>query len=371
VTRRCSGNGGRQPSQLPLSLETSSASASTNAPTPSEMALDNNFRVAARDLKRDLVRCMFFLRSICDGKVHLSLGYMDIYSYAEACAGFSRHQTKRMLETAARLHNLPDTRKALVAGDISFSKARAIADRADPETENHWLELAADMSTAQLPRQLPVPAHAPVPTSSSAPAPSPTPASSPPPKPSPVAPKSADERCHISYSLTPYEYQVWSNLNELLCKQYTGESKASLLLRGMEVLRKGRQVPSGPSHTLLRVDLCPSCSEASLQTGRGRFQAPRSLLEASRCDAVIEDQDGHRRHVIPPRLRREVLRRDRNCCQATGCSHTQFLQIHHRVPVTQGGGTELSNLLTMCSSCHRALHEREEALNRAARDPVI
>ncbi len=177
MTRRGSDNGGGQPAELPLFVDTQVA----HAPTPAEQAFDNNFRVAARDLRRDLVRCMFFLRSICDGRVHLSLGFMDIYSYAEACAGFSRDQTKRMLETAARLRDLPDTRKALAAGEISFSKARAIADRADRETENHWLELAADLSTAKLPRQLPVPEPVPepvtaqVPTLTPAPVPIPTP----------------------------------------------------------------------------------------------------------------------------------------------------------------------------------------------------
>jgi len=358
VIRRPGDNRGGQPAELALSLESPVA----HAPTPAEHALDNNFRVAARDLRRDLVRCMFFLRSICDGRVHLSLGFMDIYSYAEASAGFSRHQAKRMLETAARLRDLPDTRKALAAGEISFSKARAIADRADSETENSWLELAADMSTAKLPRQLPAPAPAaaPVPTLT------PTPVNTP----TPHNPKPSTEKCHISYSLTPDEYQIWSNLNELLCKQHKGESKASLLLRGMAALNKEKKVPRDLCHTLLRIDLCPACNEATLQTSRGRFKAPKPLLEAARCDAVVEDQNSRRRNIISPRLRRAVLHRDGHCCHTPGCSHTQFLQIHHRVPSIQGGSTELDNLVTLCSSCHRALHEREEDLGRAARDPV-
>ena len=218
MTCRRSGNAGRQSLQLPLSMEPPQVLTSTHAPTPSEQALDNNFQVAARDLKRDLVRCMFFLRSICDGKVHLSLGYMDIYSYAESCAGFSRHQTKRMLETAARLRDLPVTRQALAAGDISFSKARAIADRADPERENNWLDRAADMSTAKWPRQLPAPAPAPATAPATAPVPAPAPS------PSPPKPQPSTKKCHISYSLAPSEYQIWSNLNEQLCKQHPGES---------------------------------------------------------------------------------------------------------------------------------------------------
>jgi 5-methylcytosine-specific restriction endonuclease McrA len=108
-----------------------------------------------------------------------------------------------------------------------------------------------------------------------------------------------------------------------------------------------------------------------LQTGRGKFPAPKALLEAARCDAAVEDQNSRRRNIISPRLRRAVLRRDGNVCQSPGCSHMQFLQIHHRVPMAQGGSTKLENLVTLCSSCHQALHEREENLGRSARDPTV
>jgi len=38
--------------------------------------------------------------------------------------------------------------------------------------------------------------------------------------------------------------------------------------------------------------------------------------------------------------------------------------------VGDGGRAILDNLITLCGRCHRALHEREEALKAAAADPT-
>ncbi|HHU67617.1 HNH endonuclease [Corynebacterium sp.] len=39
-------------------------------------------------------------------------------------------------------------------------------------------------------------------------------------------------------------------------------------------------------------------------------------------------------------------------CAGPGCDHTRFLEFHHIVPWAEGGMTELSNLIPLCSGCH-------------------
>jgi 5-methylcytosine-specific restriction endonuclease McrA len=60
------------------------------------------------------------------------------------------------------------------------------------------------------------------------------------------------------------------------------------------------------------------------------------------------------------RERRElVLERDERTCQNCGTSATDLeatLHVHHKTPVTDGGSDDLSNLVTLCPSCHRGLH---------------
>jgi hypothetical protein len=56
-------------------------------------------------------------------------------------------------------------------------------------------------------------------------------------------------------------------------------------------------------------------------------------------------------------LANEVLRRDEGC-RFPGCSERRFLQIHHLLPWTDGGQTDLDNLAAHCVLDHRRLHHQ-------------
>jgi len=55
--------------------------------------------------------------------------------------------------------------------------------------------------------------------------------------------------------------------------------------------------------------------------------------------------------IIPSDLRRAVLHRDGNACLI--CGARTNLELHHVVPVANGGATSANNLRTLCVSCHR------------------
>jgi hypothetical protein len=62
------------------------------------------------------------------------------------------------------------------------------------------------------------------------------------------------------------------------------------------------------------------------------------------------------REPITPALRAKVLRRDNYTCRDCGASPRNdpniILHIHHVIPVSKGGKTELSNLVTNCNLCN-------------------
>jgi hypothetical protein len=62
---------------------------------------------------------------------------------------------------------------------------------------------------------------------------------------------------------------------------------------------------------------------------------------------------------VPPALRRAVLTRDNRRCRVPGCTHATFVDVHHIQPRSEGGRNEASNLITMCSGHHRAIHRGE------------
>jgi 5-methylcytosine-specific restriction endonuclease McrA len=56
------------------------------------------------------------------------------------------------------------------------------------------------------------------------------------------------------------------------------------------------------------------------------------------------------------KLRELVLARDRHRCRHPGCSATTSLEVHHVIPVAQGGQDRPENLLTLCSAHHGEAH---------------
>jgi hypothetical protein len=116
--------------------------------------------------------------------------------------------------------------------------------------------------------------------------------------------------------------------------------------------------------------VCGLCGRAS-QQGRGEAVAVGSeVVEMAACDAqVLPPPDGNgdgdgegeaptRRATqnVPPRVRREVMRRDGGHCSVPGCRHAVFLDVHHVVPRADGGGHDPDTLAVLCGAHHRALH---------------
>lgn len=72
------------------------------------------------------------------------------------------------------------------------------------------------------------------------------------------------------------------------------------------------------------------------------------------------------------RRRREVYERDEYCCQ--NCDRTGgkrgdcVLQAHHVVPMSKGGSHSKSNLITLCSECHDAIHSDTLAPTHNSKD---
>lgn len=57
-------------------------------------------------------------------------------------------------------------------------------------------------------------------------------------------------------------------------------------------------------------------------------------------------------------LRAKVLERDGHRC--TLCGATDNLEMHHKVPLSQGGTNHLNNLQTLCDPCHKIIHDMED-----------
>jgi 5-methylcytosine-specific restriction endonuclease McrA len=59
-----------------------------------------------------------------------------------------------------------------------------------------------------------------------------------------------------------------------------------------------------------------------------------------------------------PEIRRKILERDGYRC--SNCGKEEFLDVHHIVPLSRGGTTQPSNLITLRRDCHAKIHPHME-----------
>ncbi|MCU0974866.1 MAG: HNH endonuclease [Steroidobacteraceae bacterium] len=116
---------------------------------------------------------------------------------------------------------------------------------------------------------------------------------------------------------------------------------------------------------------------ATCQAGRCELEeGPALAAETARrlsCDAslvrITEDARGQpldigrRTRSIPPALRRALDSRDRGC-RFPGCTQTRHVDGHHIHHWADGGETKLANLVLLCRFHHRMVHEGRVAVER-------
>jgi hypothetical protein len=136
----------------------------------------------------------------------------------------------------------------------------------------------------------------------------------------------------------------------------------SFLKHGPEALSGGER-----HHIVVHVD---SDSLQAREAGRCELDdGPAIPVETARrlsCDAgvvkILEDSEGEpldvgrKTRTIPPSLRRALKSRDQGCV-FPGCTHKRYVDGHHIHHWAEGGETKLSNLVSLCRTHHRAVHE--------------
>jgi 5-methylcytosine-specific restriction endonuclease McrA len=160
--------------------------------------------------------------------------------------------------------------------------------------------------------------------------------------------------------------------------QITGQLPAEIGALLLKAIKDATRVPAGTSDTpsqrrvdaLERVLTSPAstntvgtaivvhshCDGSHLHDGPSISNAAAERLA---CDCTLVDATtGASTRVVPPAMRRALNARDDHQCQFAGCTHQGWLDAHHRQHWTNGGPTQLDNLVLLCRHHHRAVHER-------------
>jgi hypothetical protein len=121
-----------------------------------------------------------------------------------------------------------------------------------------------------------------------------------------------------------------------------------------------------------------SGAESTMENaGEGAGKVPAETSRRIACDAgLIHWLDnkgkphkvetlgiGRKSRTVPPAIRRALQLRDKSC-QFPGCTCSRFVDAHHIHHWADGGETNIDNLVLLCRSHHRLVHEGGFQLNR-------
>jgi hypothetical protein len=106
--------------------------------------------------------------------------------------------------------------------------------------------------------------------------------------------------------------------------------------------------------------------QSALANSNGRSSLPIESVKRLCCDghAVIIGEDengeplniGRKTRTVPTAIKRALSARDKGC-SFPGCHHTRFVDAHHIEHWSNGGETNLDNLMLLCSQHHKLVHE--------------
>jgi hypothetical protein len=140
------------------------------------------------------------------------------------------------------------------------------------------------------------------------------------------------------------------------------DDDAALLAVARHIL--GGPADEGRANYQIALTVCETCGRG-WQTGRGeQVEVGSEIVEMATCDAQhlghLSTHVGEPRRrasqSIPPRVRREVMRRDGGRCVVPGCRNSVFLDTHHLDLRSEGGNHAPDGLIVLCGAHHRAQH---------------
>lgn len=342
----------------------------TQFPTVSELQkltlteLDKVTRTAVSGVgqRRLLIgRCLLVLGQ--DGRVE-QFGCSGAIHYA-GLLKVSEKEAAECRRVARALEHLPLLRAAAETGRIGWCALSRITQKASPETDARWLELAERYAFQILKKLVDRTSFGETPADPD------------------LAPaREAEEGwlhlrlpAHViamfQRALRQVSMQARTPVSVATCFELAvadhlagaGNVTAETLEKMKAEARKDVAARNRPVATqmLLEEDEAPEAPVEAL-AGRGAICPSQPDLRLVVPDTDTDWQNPRLRfsgeaRLTTPAQRQEVMRRDGYCCSTPGCPHKLWLDVHHIVFYCQGGVTLPENLIVVCTRCHRNIHK--------------
>jgi hypothetical protein len=356
-----------------------------NAPAPRPLSLRPIDDVEAslveswRAVSQATHRFLVLLREFDLRQGWKAYGCTDCAEWLDWKCGIARVTAQEKVRVARALWGLPRIEAAFAAGDLSYSKVRALCRLPTESSETELLDYALTSSAAQLEaycRQL----------------------------------RNGDAEVSAADARRIHERRWLSrNLREDGSGTLTVDlprDQLELVLAALDTVAKS--LPEDPTRSLFATaaDALVAMAESVLRgggdpqgvTGRtpvevvvhvdataldgigGKSELPLPTIRRLCCDGAVvplrEGADGRtldvgrRQRTVSTALRRALGARDQGCV-FPGCHHARFIDAHHVKHWADGGDTHLDNLVSLCTTHHRLVHEGGFAIQRNADGALI
>lgn len=304
----------------------------------------------------ELICCLRTVESLL---VYRFLGYGSLWRYAVEALHLSEHQAFDFVTVARKTRQVPGFLEALERGDLTVSKARRLCVVINSENYVEWLEMAKSCTKRELEKAI-----------------------------AKVSPRAAVEegtrvvdgdlhelRMAISEQNLARLKQAQNLISQARRKPVTLEETicemSEFYLERKDPVRKAERaiereikrsaqtdristesrVPFGAAEPVDHAEQVKSVSnEMRLGPGRvdGDIMTRSGRLSRRKKKASVQ----HRVHI-----------RDRNECQfkmpdGRRCGESRFIELHHRIALSEGGPDTPENLVCLCSAHHRLVHQQ-------------
>jgi hypothetical protein len=305
-------------------------------------------------------------------------GFRDAGAWLASVAGTTVGKARATIETAERLERLPATESALRAGRLSDAQAEVVARAAsaDPSAERQLLACAsrsgvkglkteaarveAAVSTNQDERYATVRARRFVRHRALSDVEGLLEMRGP-----------LDKTAAVAAALVPYEREQFEQARGREVRELPEALAFDALVQLANDAAGGRfaDAPSrAPATIVVRVDktafdrgrsepgeVCEIPGVGPVPVSVARKLAEDAILKALITDGIDVRSISHLGRTIPARLR-TAIEELYPTCAVDGCEVDRWLETDHKVPVAEGGATEMTNLQRLCPHHHDEKH---------------
>lgn len=297
---------------------------------------------AAAQIQNGEVKLISALQVIDRERGYFCFEVTSLFDYCVKILKLSPATTQNYIAVCRKSVEVPELKNAIALGNITVCKARKIAPVINKANQEQWLELATVSTTREIEKAV-----------------------------AKEQPQLAvretvkyvtENRLSLTLGFPEAELENLERVMDLESQRTKrASSREDAIIAALAVYIKHLDPVKKAERATERNQLAQKSSQPVVKS------AQKLLQPAGRSTHLVAKRvPGHigRRSALPAALVHAVYLRDQRRCTIKDrsnerCGATRWLDTHHIVPRSLGGGDTVENLTTVCSAHHRLIHRSE------------